>query len=425
MTLVLGTFLVVILLGAPIAVGMLTASVAYILIEGVPLAILTQRLTQSLNSFPLLAIPLFLLAGRILNEAGITERIFRFANNLVGSLRGGLGHVNVLASMIFAGMSGVAVADIGGLGQVEVRAMNRAGYPRRFTAGITAASAIIGPVIPPSIPLILYSVAGETSMLALFAAGIIPGILIAVVLMISVYVYARVKDLPVETPVAPKELATSFFAALPALFAPVLLIGGMLSGIFSPTEAAAVTVLYALILALVFYRDIGIRDLPRLFLDVVPMVANLSFIIASGMLFAWVLVIEQVPLTIVEFMTGFTGSSWLLLTIIVPAFLVIGLFVEASIVFIVVAPMLLPTVTAAGIDEIHFGIITVIAMGIGMFTPPMGIALFMLKDLCGITFNEAAKSVLPFLAALLMILAVITYVPDISLFLPRQLGLTH
>lgn len=423
MTLLLATFGVLILVGAPIAISMLVASIAYILVEGVPLAIVTQRLPQSLNSFTLLAIPLFILAGRILNEAGITKRIFHFANNLVGSIRGGLGHVNVLSSMIFAGMSGVAVADIGGLGQVEVDAMNRADYPRRFTAGITAASAIVGPVLPPSIPLILYSVAGETSMLALFAAGIVPGLLIGLILMLSVYVYARVKDLPVEPRVTASELVSSFVIALPALLAPVLLIGGMLSGVFSPTEAAAVTVLYALLLALLVYGDIGLRDIPRLFLDVLPMIANLSFIIAAGLLFAWIMVIEQVPMSIVEFLTNFTHGKWLLLTIIVGVLLVIGFFVEASIVFIVIAPMLLPALRTAGISEIHFGVITVVAMGIGMFTPPMGIALFMLQDLCDITFREAAVAVLPFIGALLVALAFITYIPEISLFLPRQLGL--
>src|SRR5215212_4082867 len=258
MILLLGSFVGFLLIGAPISVAMLLSSIGYLIVNDVPMAILAQRLTQSLNSFPLLAIPLFLLAGRILNEGGITDRIFRFANNLVGAIPGGLGHVNVLGSMIFAGMSGVAVADLGGLGQVEVKAMRQAGYPERFTAGITAASAIVGPVIPPSIPLILYSVSSEASLLALFAGGIIPGIVISLVLMLAVYIYSRYKALPVEPWPKASEIWVSFVAAAPALAAPVLLIGGMLSGIFSPTEAAAVTVLYALVLALFVYRDIRI-----------------------------------------------------------------------------------------------------------------------------------------------------------------------
>jgi tripartite ATP-independent transporter DctM subunit len=423
MTLILVTFLVLILFGAPIALSMLVASIVYLVDSGLPLNIIAQRLAQSLNSFPLLAIPLFILAGRILNEAGITERIFRLANHAVGWLRGGLGQVNVLASVIFAGMSGVAVADIGGLGQVEVKAMNQAGYPRRFTAGITAASAIIGPVIPPSIPLILYSVASETSMLALFAAGILPGLLIGLMLMVGVYVYARRAGLPIGDRPTMRALGASFFAALPALFAPVLLIGGMLSGVFSPTEAAAATVLYALVIAIFVYRDLRLRDVPQLFLDVIPMVANITFVIASGMLFAWVLIIEQAPAQIIDFLTAFSGDRWILLGVVTIAFLVIGLFVEASIVFIVVAPMLLPAMTAVGVDPVHFGVVTVVAMGIGMFTPPMGIALLMLRDLCDISFEEAAIAVLPFIWVLLLALAILVYVPEISLFLPRELGL--
>lgn len=421
--LLIGGFLALLFLGAPIAVAMLLPSLVYLLINDIPLAILVQRLTQSLNSFPLLAIPLFILAGRILNEAGITERIFRFAINLVGSLKGGLGQVNVLASMIFAGMSGVAVADIGGLGQVEVRAMKQARYPDRFIAGITASSAIIGPVIPPSIPIILYSVATESSVLAVFAGGIVPGILIGLVLMTAVYFYARRVELPVSPRPLLSELAWSLLSALPALFAPVLMIGGMLGGVFSPTEAAGVTVLYALLLGMVVYRALGPRELLQVVRDVLPMVANLSFIIASGLLFAWVLVIEQVPATVVDLIAGSTHDKWVLLTIVVLAFLVIGCFVEAAIVFIVVAPMILPALVAVGIDEVHFGIVTVIAMGIGMFTPPVGVALYMMRDLCEMRLDEVMMAVLPFLGVLLLCLAVIVYIPELTTFLPRYLGL--
>lgn len=423
MTLLLTAFLVLLLLGAPISISMLVPSVLYLIVNDIPLAIITQRLTQSLNSFPLLAIPLFILSGRILNEAGITERIFRFASNLVGGIRGGLGHVNVLGSMIFAGMSGVAIADLGGLGQVEIKAMRAHGYPARFTAGITATSSIIGPVIPPSIPLILFSVSSDASILALFAGGIIPGVIIGVALMVTVYIYARYHAMPVETWPTLRTLVKSFLAAFPALMAPVLLIGGMLSGVFSPTEAAAVTVVYAFLLATLGYRDMKVADIPKVICDVLPMISNLAFIIASGLLFAWILVIEQVPQVIVDFMVGFSQDKWVLLTIVVIGFLIIGCFVEASIVFIVIAPMLLPTLKSVGVDEVHFGVVTVVAMGIGMFTPPVGIALYMLQDMCKISFDEAVKAVLPFLGALVAALALITYYPPIVTFLPRYLGL--
>jgi tripartite ATP-independent transporter DctM subunit len=425
MTLVLGALFLLLFAGAPIGVALGAPAVLYLLQNDIPLTILTQRLTQTLNSFPLLAIPLFILAGRLMNEGGITRRIFRFANNLVGAIPGGLGHVNVLASMIFAGMSGVAIADIGGLGQIEVKAMKEARYPDRFIAGITAASAIVGPVIPPSIPIILFSVASEASVIALFAGGIAPGVLIGLLLMATVWIWSLRGALP-RSPRPPlREVGTSLLAALPALFAPVLLIGGMLSGVFSPTEAAGVTVLYSLLLTLVVYRELPLRSLPGVIRDLVPVVANLSFIIASALLFAWVLVIEQVPQTLVGLLLGLSDNKWLLLGLVVIFFLLIGCIMEASIVFLVVAPMVLPAMQTLGISEVHFGIVTVVAMGIGMYTPPVGIALYMIQELCGISFEEAVKSVAPFIVTLLLALALLTFVPEIVTWLPERLGLVY
>ena len=423
MTFVLIAFAVLLLGGAPIAIAMCVPALVYLLQSDLPFAVLGQRLPQSLNSFPLLAIPLFILAGRILNEGGITGRIFRFADNLVGAVPGGLGHVNVVGSMIFAGMSGTAIADLGGIGQVEVKAMKDAGYPMRFIAGITATSAIVGPVIPPSVPLILFAVASDSSILALFAGGSLPGVIIGICLMIAVYIYSRYVDLPRSPWRGGRALFSSFLAAAPPLFAPVLLIGGMMSGIFSPTEAAAVTVFYALFLAVVVYRDLRPAQIPGLLLEMLPMIANLGFIIAASLLFAWVLVIEQVPQLIVDHLTQFSSDKWVLLTIVVFAFLVIGCFVEATIVFLVVAPMLLPTLKAVGVSEVHFGIVTVVAMGIGLYTPPVGLALYMLRDMCQISFEEAVKAVTPFLVALVAALAIITYIPEIVLIVPRWLGL--
>ena len=425
MTLVLLTFFAFLFAGAPIGIALSVPSVLYLVLNDIPLTILTQRLTQTLNSFPLLAIPLFILAGRMMNEGGITVRIFRFANNVVGGVSGGLGHVNVLSSMIFAGMSGVAIADIAGMGQVEVKAMKEARYPDRFIAGITAASAIVGPVIPPSIPIILFSVASEASVLALFAGGIIPGILIGALLMVSVWVYARHARLPTSARPTRRELAGSFVSALPGLMAPVILIGGMLSGVFSPTEAAGVTVLYSLVLSLVVYRELSISRLPAILKDLLTTVANLSFIIASALLFAWVLVIEQVPQNLIELLLGISANKWVLLTLVVLFFLFIGCIMEASIVFLVVAPLVLPALKTLGISEVHFGIVTVVAMGIGMYTPPVGIALYMIQDLCEISFEEAVKSVAPFILALLAALALFTYVPDLVTFLPSRLGLVY
>lgn len=423
MTLVLGSFAALLFLGAPIAIALGAPAVIYLLANDIPLAILTQRLTQVLNSFPLLAIPLFILAGRLMNEGGITTRIFRFAVNLVGSVPGGLGHVNVVASMIFAGMSGVAIADIGGIGQVEVKAMKEARYPDRFTAGITAASAIIGPVIPPSIPVILFAVASDASILAMFAGGILPGLFIGAMLMVTVAIYARRQNLP-RTPRPPlRELGASFVAALPALFAPVLLIGGMLGGVFSPTEAAGVTVAYALFLSLLVHRDMRLADVPGVVREVTGTVANLCFIIAAALLFAWVLVIEQVPQTLIALLLGLSDNPLVLLPIVVLFFLLIGCIIEASIVFLVVAPIVLPALQRLGISDVHFGVLTVFAMGIGMYTPPVGVALYIVQDICEISFEEAVRAVVPFLLPLFLCLVVLTFVPQLVLFLPETLGL--
>lgn len=303
--------------------------------------------------------------------------------------------------------------------------MKQAGYPDRFTAGITAASAIVGPIIPPSIPIILYAVASETSVVALFAGGIIPGVLIGLLLMATVWVYARVADLPRAKGPTPSELLESFLAAFPALMAPVLLIGGMLSGLFSPTEAAGVTVLYSLFLSFVVYRDLKVRDLPAILRDLLGTVANLSFVIAAGLLFAWVLVLEQVPQTLIELLLGLSENKWVLLSIVVMFFLAIGCIMEATIVFLVVAPMVLPALRAVGVDDIHFGILTVFAMGIGLYTPPVGLALYIVRDLCEISFEEAMAAVAPFLLTLFLALILLTFVPDIITFLPRQLGLVR
>lgn len=401
---------------------MCVPAVIYVLLNDIPLSIIVQRLSQSLNSFPLLAVPLFIMAGRLMNEGGITTRIFRFANNIVGSIPGGLGHVNVLSSMIFAGMSGVAIADIGGLGQIEVKAMKEANYPVRFTAGITAASAIVGPIIPPSIPVIMYSIGSDASVLALFMAGIIPGILIGLLLMGHVYIIARRRNFPRVPFAGAREAAVSFVQAFPALMSPVLLIGGMVSGIFSPTEAAAVTVIYSLILTAA-YKDLSLKRLPGLMAELLSDIAKLTFIIASALMFGWIIVIEEVPQALVKILLGLSTNEWVLLILMNVFFLLIGCFIEATIVFLLVTPVVVPVLKVFGVNEIHFGILMVLAMGIGMYTPPMGIALYMIQDLCKISFEEAVKAVFPFVITLVLALLLFTFFPAIITFLPGRLGL--
>ena len=422
MTVIYISFIFLLLTGAPIGFALCIPSIIYIFLNDIPLSILAQRLTQSINSFPLLAIPLFIMAGRFMNEGGITTRIFRFANNIVGFIPGGLGHVNVITSMIFAGMSGVAIADIGGIGQIEVKAMNDAKYPIRFTAGITAASAIVGPIIPPSIPIIMYSIGSDASVLALFMGGVIPGIIIGLLLMLLVYIIALKKKFP-QTPFGGfKETLISFFHAFPALMSPVLLIGGMLSGIFSPTEAAGATVTYSLILTVIIYRELPLGKIPSILLGLLSDIAKLSFIIASALMFGWIIVVEEVPQQFVEILLTLSSNKWVLLVLMEIFFLIIGCFITASIVFLLVTPVVVPVLTTFGVNEIHFGILMVLAMGIGMYTPPVGIALYMIQDLCKISFEEAVKAVLPFLIPLMIALLLLTFFPGIITFIPSKLG---
>jgi tripartite ATP-independent transporter DctM subunit len=423
MTLIFVLFILLLLIGMPIGFALCIPSVIYIIQNNIPLTIIAQRLSQSLNSFPLLAIPLFIMAGRFMNEGGVTKRIFRFANNAVGFIPGGLGHVNILASMIFAGMSGAGTADIGGLGQIEIKAMNDANYPIKFTAGITATSAIVGPIIPPSVPVVLFAVASDASALAIFAGGIIPGILIGLMLMITVFIYGRYRHLPKSPFPGFKELTISFIDAFPSLLAPVLLIGGMLSGVFSPTEAAGVTVLYSFILSVFIYRDFSLNQIFPILKELVEETARLTFLVAAAMLFAWVLIVEQIPQNLVIALTNLNLSPFMMLLVINGFFLILGLFLEATIVFLVVAPMFVPALHILGVSEVHFAILTILAMGIGMYTPPMGIALFMVQGLCKLSFVDTVKSVIPFLIPLLVALLFLTAFPNIVLFLPSILNL--
>jgi tripartite ATP-independent transporter DctM subunit len=423
MAIIFFVFIFFLLTGAPVGFALCIPSALYVVLNDIPLSILVQRLSQSLNSFPLLAVPLFIMAGRFMNEGGITRRIFRFANNTVGFIPGGLGHVNVVSSMIFAGMSGVAIADIGGIGQIEVKAMNEAKYPIRFTAGITAASAIVGPIIPPSIPIIMYSIGSDASVLALFMGGIIPGVIIGLLLMILVYVTAVKKKFPRVPFAGFSETALSFFSAFPALMSPVLLIGGMVSGIFSPTEAAGVTVVYSLILTTIIYRDLPIRRITPVLLGLLADVAKLTFIIASALMFGWIIIVEEIPQNLVKMLLTVSSNKWVLLILMDMFFLVIGCFLEATIVFLLVTPIVVPALKVFGVNEIHFGILMVLAMGIGMYTPPMGIALYMIQDLCDISFENAVKAVIPFILPLLISLLLFTFFPGIITFIPFRLGL--
>ncbi len=406
----------------PIYLAMGVTSLAYFLQAQMPFAMLAQRAALVLDSFPLVAIPLFMLAGRLMNVGGITRRVYAFCHDLVGFIPGGLGHVNVAGSLVFSGMSGSALADLGGLGQVEIKAMLDAGYDRKLTVGVTLASSILGPIIPPSIPAVIYAINAEVSVTALFLAGIGPGILMAVIQMACVYAVAVRRGLPREAVPSAGRLARSCLAALPAIVAPVLLIGGMTAGVFTPTEAAMVAVCYSLVLGLAVYRELRVGDAMRMTVEVAREVASLTIVIAMALVFGWILTVEQVPQSLASFILTFSEHKALVLLAVNVLVLVLGCFIEGTVLLLVLPPVLAPPLARMGVDPVHFGIMMIVAIGIGMYTPPVGVALYAVQTFTKMEFPDVVAAATPWLLPLIAGLFIVTYVPWIALGVPRAFG---
>lgn len=405
----------------PVAFAFGIASTLYILTNDLPIALTIQRTFYGIHDFTLLAIPLFVLAGNVMNISGVTIRILRFANALVGHTRGGLANANVVASIIFSGMSGSALADAGGLGTVEIEAMRRGGYPKRFAVGVTGASATIGPIIPPSIPLVIYGAIAEVSVGALFLAGLLPGLLMGLCLM--VYVSWQARKLLVEKQPTPtlRILVKATWEALPAVFTPVIILGGIGTGIFTPTEAAAVTVLYGLVLGAI-YRELSVKKLAYALSETFKTTSSILFILASAAIFAWALAHSNVSRDVGGFLISMTGDPLVFLLVMNVVFLILGMVLDTLSIQIITLPILIPLLAVLGIDPVHFGIVMTLNLMIGLFTPPVGTGLYILRDVSGLTFEEVTAAVLRPLIPLLFALFIVTYAPDISLFLPRLLG---
>ena len=425
LALFIGGLLVLFAIGIPAAFALGLSSLIVTVVErgigGVPYTILAQRMVYAVNSFPLLAIPFFILAGKIMNTGGITDRIYDFAHRLTGHLRGGLGQVNIAASIIFSGMSGSAVADAVGVGQVEIRAMRKANYPDDFSIGVTAASATVGPVIPPSIPLIIYAVVGNVSATALLIAGILPGLLMGVSMMALVYWQAIRRNLPTHPWEGFAALVRSFFRALPPLITPAIIILGMMSGAFTPTEAAAIAAVYATVIAMLVYREISFAQLVQVLRETMRETAVILLILAAAGLYGWLLVFTQIPQQLIALVNDFDLSPGMLLLAINLFLLVVGLFMETNAAITIFTPMLLPMAVAAGVDPVHFGIMMVLNLMIGMLTPPVGMLLFAVAKVANVSMNRALVAVAPYYIPLLISLLLVTYFPQISLVLPQLL----
>lgn len=417
-----GGLLLFMLLGIPVIYSMGLVSALYMVFDPVfafNSAVIAQGMLNGINNFTLLAVPFFIFAANVMNRGGVTDRIFGFANTLVGRLPGGLGQVNVMASIIFAGMSGSATADAAGLGSIEIKAMRDAGYDEDFSVAVTGASSIIGPIIPPSIPLVLYAVASETSVGALLLSGLLPGLLLGAMLMIYVAIYAKMKDFPRERKHTFREVVKSFIWAFFPLLTPAILIVGILIGLFTATEAAVVAATYAMIVSFA-YGDIKIRDLPSIINDTMKLTVSAVFLVTTANLYGWLVLRAGVPQYASSFISSITVNPILTLFVIVGFLLVMGTVMDPIPGILILTPILAPHVMSLGVNPIHFGVIMVLSLMVGLITPPVGMVLYILQKVSKVPFERIVKAILPFFIPIVLAIVILILFPQITLALPNM-----
>ncbi|MGU3575053.1 TRAP transporter large permease [Brucellaceae bacterium C25G] len=412
------------LLGLPVGHSMILASILYLLLAGLDIGTAAEQLLNSMyTSYTMLAVPLFILAAELMNSGSMTLRIMNFANALVGRFRGGLAQVNVLQSLLFAGMSGSAIADAAGMGKMMLKMMTHNGkYTASYSAALTAVTAVVAPILPPSIPMVIYALVSNASIGFLFLAGILPGLLITVSQMCIVAWTARVKNFPVEEAVPLREFPKITFRALPALMLPVVLIVGLRGGVMTPTEAAAVAAGYALFVSMVIYRDVGLREFYGSLVAAARTTTSIGMLIAAALVFNYIVTIENIPNSISAFLLGFDLTPLTFFLIVNVLLLLLGAVLEGSTIILIVVPVLIPTANALGIDLIHFGVVVVFNVMIGLVTPPYGLLLFVVKRVSGASMGAILRDSMPFILGLLAALALITIFPSIVLSVPRYFG---
>ncbi|MGB8433907.1 MAG: TRAP transporter large permease [Burkholderiales bacterium] len=412
------------LLGLPIGHAMIGGSILYLFLAGLDAGTAAEQLSNGMyNSFVLLAIPLFILAAEFMTSGSIMDRLLRFCNALVGRFRGGLAHVNVVQSIILSGMSGSALADVAATGGLMQKMMTQDDkYPPSFAAAVSAAGAVIGPIIPPSIPMVLYALVSDTSVGYLFIGGVVPGLLLGAVQMALISYLARRRNFPIEKAVPLRELPAVTRDAFPALMLPVILLGSIYSGITTPTEAAALAAMYALLVSAFLYRTVSLRDVYRSLLNTGKIASSIGILIAGAMVFNYVVTVENIPRTLSTMLKAYDLSPIAFLVFVNVMLLILGCFLEGTTILLVIVPVLLPTAAALGIDPVHFGVVAVVNIMIGLATPPYGLLLFMMVKIADQPFRDIAREVTPFLVVMIGALAMITFVPDLVLFLPRLMG---
>ena len=415
--------IILLMLGVPVAFAMIASS-ALVLgytrgFDAIPMEMISQRTLYGVNSFTLLAIPAFLLIGRLMNSAGISDRVFDVARTMVGHFKGGLGHVNVVASMLFAGMSGSAVADAGGLGALEIKAMEDDGYPTGFSAAVTASSATIGPIIPPSIPAVIYGALANASIAAIFLASIIPGLFMGIGLMVMVAIISHRRGFPTRARARFSEFTLALTRGALPMLTPLIIIVGILSGVFTPTEASVVALIYCLIISFLVYRSINIREFLNILRATAIDTAALLFIIAGSALYSWVLARYQVTALVADFLLATVTDPLGLLLLLALFILLIGLFIDSVPALFLLTPLLVPVVMQYGIDPVHFGVVMIFTLMIGLITPPVGTVLFTIQKITGMPFSGLVREILPFYIPLFAVLLIIILFPAVVMFLPN------
>ena len=415
-------FCVLMFIGFPVVVSIAIPSIIYVFAYGFPIELISIRIHYALDSFPLLAIPIFIFAGNLMNLSGITQRIFKFADLAVGRVPGGMAQVNIFACLMFSGMSGAALAAVGGLGPMTLQSMEAKGFKKTFAAAVAVSSATVGPIFPPSIPLIIYGSVASVSIVKLLLAGIAPALIIVAALMVTTAIISIRNKYPrAEARPSFSELIKHFMMAAPAIAAPVLLIAGLLSGLFTPTEAAVMMVVYILLINGLVYRKLTFSHLVTAALQTVRTSASILIIISVASLFGWILAVEQVPQAFADNILALTTNKTLLLIMINLLLLIVGMLLDSTTATLLVVPIIAPPLVAAGIDPVHLGIVTILNLMVGLITPPLGLSLFMISNIADIPVHEVLKSIGPFLCALIITLIIVTFIPEISTFIPVML----